>query len=1108
MSGSFWKFGQNYANESPLSKLLNRAFIKVDNNRKAKKEGADDTPQEKFDKILSSSSSHSSEDDEKKGSVGGRNRAGRTANDDSNLRSEELNNEDEEDEEEAKEGQEDEPEVKGADSESEDEDEDEDDKSDDHDRSIRESSGDQPDNESDFKDFEPNMDVLDELLDDEELYTELMCSNFKLLIYFKYPQVLARLVDYVTNEQVLNENLDGDHADTDKETSRDSHNSKDSQEGLHAQEADDGERQDQNRDLTDTSAEARSISQSDELSVSSAETSITLPADSEEQSESRRARMAAEILSADVWPISSAFMDHEELLSQLWSILDHPAPLSIVPSTYFMKINERLLDMDVAGILHFILTQPDLVNKFLTHIDNPPLMDFLLKVISTDKPDSSTGVIELLGIQDLIPKLLDCLESGQTPSTKSAAGDFLKALITISANSNNEIASAIGPNGLTRKLVSPPMVEKLMKIMLTGGTSLSNGVGIIIELIRKNNSDYDFVQVMYTTLETHPPNDRDPIYLGYLIQCSAKHLPEFNKMLMETELPPLETPFGFIEPLGFERFKICELVAELLHCSNMTLLNEPGGEQMVAERDALREKTLTLEKSEALYNKNEISGEGSDVMDKMADLRIATTDASNSSDDEERDLSSKEEAPHTAGDVQSDDSTDSELSEKALRENPVVGDQLKIALQDNCVITAILEMFFSFPWNNFLHNVVFDIVQQIFNGPLKTGFNRFLIADLFTGARLTHMIMEGDKKCEDYENETGLRLGYMGHLTLIAEEVAKFAAYVEEMKITFCTPTISESLNESEWKKYTDTVLADTRENYSSILGDFEEEEDDHEGEHEGGSSSGKYQDAAANDVVEYRNYGQEGDEDDDYAEYNSVDSPRYYQYDDGQGNKTNIHLNPSIDYHVGPGSFAEGKVHEYDDDRAEDDTDDRDEESEDKNIKNDSGKGRKSKFSSYMSHQLSKEFNTSFSSDDEEEDAWNGALEEHSELDPKQESGERSQRNPYHASQFGIEDDEDDYMDPNDDGLSYAKPNHPLYDSMLSQKNSGCHLYFNQDVSNLEENEEDSDDSDKEDVEEDDGQYSLCRTSSKDNMAWDSAEQNRIINTAQYRHKLQGPEK
>ncbi|SCU77663.1 LAFA_0A02784g1_1 [Lachancea sp. 'fantastica'] len=1089
MSGSFWKFGQNYANESPLSKILNRAFIKVGDVKSNKDKNSHD----KVDKILSLPSSHSSDEEDSevlKGNQGARDqknrvKEGEKCGEDENNEEEEDDAEDEEDEENLR--------NHGDANDNENEDHNE----------SNSSIGDQPDNESDYKDFEPNMDVLDELLDDEELYTELMCSNFKLLIYFKYPQVLARLVDYVTNEQVLNENSDDDSEGIGAKEFADSSRDVSPQ-------ADKGSNKKGSSELkesNDSSTEGKDTNFSDTASVSSAETSITLPADSEEQSETRRARMAAEILSADVWPISSAFMDHEELLSQLWSMLDHPAPLSIVPSTYFMKINERLLDMDVSGILHFILSQPDLVDKFLTHIDNPPLMDFLLKVISTDKPDSSTGVIGLLGSQDLIPKLLDCLEGAQTASTKSAAGDFLKALITISANSNNEIASAIGPNGLTRKLVSPPMVEKLMKIMLSGGTSLSNGVGIVIELIRKNNSDYDFVQVMYTTLETHPPNDRDPIYLGYLIQCSAKHLPQFNRMLVETELPPLETPFGFIEPLGFERFKICELVAELLHCSNMTLLNEPTGEQIVIERDALREKTLRLEKSVELQGKSEGSAGGDDVLDKMADLRIATTDASNSSDDEEQETCSRE-APNTTNEVLSDDSTDSEVSEQALRENPIVGDQLKIALQDNRVITTILEMFFSFPWNNFLHNVVFDIVQQIFNGPLKTGFNRFLIADLFSGAKLTLMIMEGDKKCEDYENETGLRLGYMGHLTLIAEEVAKFAAYVDEMKITFATPAISDSLNEPEWKKYTETVLADTRENYSSILGDFEEEEDDNDDDRVGENAGAGSSEGNANDDLDYRSYGHSGDDEDDYAEYNAVDSPRYYQYDDGQGNKTNIHLNPEIDYDINSGTFEDENSHDFDEDR-DDERHEQNEESGNHPAGDDDGKGNNSKFSNYMSHQLSKEFNTSFSSDDEEEEAWNSPIGSGSDFDSKDKSRDAGQNSAYHPSQFRLEDDDDDdYMDPNDDGLSYAKPNHPLYNSMLSQKNSGSHLYFNQDPSNLEEADETSDESDKDDGEDEDGQYSLCRTSSKDNMAWDSSEQNRIINTAQYRQNLKGFDK
>jgi serine/threonine-protein phosphatase 6 regulatory subunit 3 len=38
----------------------------------------------------------------------------------------------------------------------------------------------------------------------------------------------------------------------------------------------------------------------------------------------------------------------------------------------------------------------------------------------------------------------------------------------------------------------------------------------------------------------------------------------------------IQTTVGSVTPLTFERFRICELFAELLHCSNMALLNRPS----------------------------------------------------------------------------------------------------------------------------------------------------------------------------------------------------------------------------------------------------------------------------------------------------------------------------------------------------------------------------------------------------------------------------------------------------------------------------------------------------------------------------------------------------
>ena len=157
----------------------------------------------------------------------------------------------------------------------------------------------------------------------------------------------------------------------------------------------------------------------------------------------------------------------------------------------------------------------------------------------------------------------------------------------------------IGPNELTRQLVSEACLKQLIEYMLRGGNPLTVGVGIIIEVIRKNNSDYDLENQIGPV-----PKNSDPIYLGTLLRQFANHIPQFMELVHSSSRVAVEndgstaikkrelkTAVGEkIEPLGFDRFKTCEPMAELLHCSNMALLNERGSEAEVKRRDAERER--------------------------------------------------------------------------------------------------------------------------------------------------------------------------------------------------------------------------------------------------------------------------------------------------------------------------------------------------------------------------------------------------------------------------------------------------------------------------------------------------------------------------------------
>jgi SIT4-associating protein SAP185/190 len=200
-----------------------------------------------------------------------------------------------------------------------------------------------------------------------------------------------------------------------------------------------------------------------------------------------------------------------------------------------------------------------------------------------------------------MPSLLAFLHEDHPTFTQTSAGDFIKAIITISANASQNEQSCIGPNSLTRQLVSEPCIDSLITNMLKGGNPLTVGVGIIIEVIRKNNSDYD---PEVQTGQDYPPSTSDPIYLGTLLRQFAKHVPDFMELILSPNHTVLQGDASVsvkrksllvasgksIEPLGFDRFKTCELMAELLHCSNMGLLNEKGSETYIQQRDKERER--------------------------------------------------------------------------------------------------------------------------------------------------------------------------------------------------------------------------------------------------------------------------------------------------------------------------------------------------------------------------------------------------------------------------------------------------------------------------------------------------------------------------------------
>lgn len=146
----------------------------------------------------------------------------------------------------------------------------------------------------------------------------------------------------------------------------------------------------------------------------------------------------------------------------------------------------------------------------------------------------------------------------------------------------------------------------------------------------------------------------------------------------------------------------------------------------------------------------------------------------------------------------------------------------------------VQDLFFAFPWNNFLHSVVYDVLHQILTGRIDSGLNRELTISIFRDCHLLTRILEAQKQ-NDIErcvisSRMGwlqslielssskvkhVRLGYMGHLTLISEDViGALEHYPPDLRLV-----LAQYAPQPDWDDYVGGRYHETRIKDRSLLG-------------------------------------------------------------------------------------------------------------------------------------------------------------------------------------------------------------------------------------------------------------------------------------------------
>jgi serine/threonine-protein phosphatase 6 regulatory subunit 3 len=399
----------------------------------------------------------------------------------------------------------------------------------------------------------------------------------------------------------------------------------------------------------------------------------------------------------------------------------------------------------------FIQAQPNIVERLLSHLETEPFLDLLVRILhdpmvpdiaevshspflAYDTPNVPYDSMQWFSQQRLVPRLVSMLSAVHTPDMHVVVTELISRIISMAAPSpgagvGDGPGAQIGPssNRFARQLAARESVAEMVGYVLqdfpeaappvekaadedssslgylseqdatlpnvrSATSSVVHAIAVIVELIRKNNSDY-FEPYLFHTLrnrliqvQQQQPGQTDDsrkaledsfadmvdrmgvVHLGPLLEMFCENMEKLQSFLhkprslvsplyqspspscalIHEQLGPVSTTVGPINPLTTERYRICELIAELLHCSNMALLNRPAEYERLYDSEGRLQGGLSameeLAQVIAMANENtpeDAMDESDDELEPAAELPVSAPDKTPSaSGDSDEDMSS------------------------------------------------------------------------------------------------------------------------------------------------------------------------------------------------------------------------------------------------------------------------------------------------------------------------------------------------------------------------------------------------------------------------------------------------------------------------------------
>eukprot|EP01103_Thecamoeba_quadrilineata_P002180 TRINITY_DN12178_c0_g1_i1.p1 TRINITY_DN12178_c0_g1~~TRINITY_DN12178_c0_g1_i1.p1 ORF type:complete len:566 (-),score=148.38 TRINITY_DN12178_c0_g1_i1:140-1837(-) len=246
--------------------------------------------------------------------------------------------------------------------------------------------------------------------------------------------------------------------------------------------------------------------------------------------------LAAEVLCSDIWLISEAIYENEQLLESLYSFLDE-SPLNPLLCLYSGRVALTLLQKKPTETFDFY-KKKNVFDKIMKNIRNSSVIDLLLKIINCEETVEvrSNGVLEILSSKNLIMKLITIFQNAEDSEVHEVLAQALSEIVIISSNTSP----------LLLQLQSRELLSDIFLYLLNVNSSSAylNGMSVLIEIIKRCQKS-DGVP--------------EPITV------SIENLPQMIDILKNSNAPSMMTSTGELKPpFGFRRMKTLDFLLGLV----------------------------------------------------------------------------------------------------------------------------------------------------------------------------------------------------------------------------------------------------------------------------------------------------------------------------------------------------------------------------------------------------------------------------------------------------------------------------------------------------------------------------------------------------------------